>query len=291
MWPPFLCMKKNVFRWCAVLIAAFTFSAAAQTWDPPVGRRVTYKKVDGRELGLWILEPKDVGARDYAAERPAVLLIHGGGWVNGAPGVHNDQAKAVAAHGAVAILLQYRLLAATSHEEPRICVEDTKSAMRWIRTHASELHLDPKKIAAGGSSAGGYNAAYAAVGSESAAPLWDDSQDDLRVSARPDALVLLNPALDVHYASNLFHHDEKLSPMSYVNKDAPPMLIMSGSDDPVIHADVLRKYAGQLKAAGARCELHIYPGQVHSFYKKEPYLSETNALMVEFLYSLGFVYR
>ncbi|MGO4209966.1 alpha/beta hydrolase [Terriglobus sp. 2YAB30_2] len=286
MWPPFLCMRKNLFRWCAVLIAALTISAAAQTWDPPVGRRVIYKKVDGRELGLWILEPKDVGARDYAAERPAVLLIHGGGWVNGAPGVHNDQAKAVAAHGAVAILLQYRLLAPTSHEEPRICVEDTKSAMRWIRAHAAELHLDPKKIAAGGSSAGGYNAAYAAVGAG-----WDDSQDDLRVSARPDALVLLNPALDVHYASNLFHHDEKLSPMSYVNKDAPPMLIMSGSDDPVIHADVLRKYASQLKAAGARCELHIYPGQVHSFYKKEPYLSETNALMVEFLYSLGFVYR
>ncbi|WP_187143149.1 alpha/beta hydrolase [Terriglobus albidus] len=275
-----------MFRWCAVWIAALSVSAAAQTWDPPVGHRVTYKNVDGRELGLWILEPKDVGARDYAAERPAVLLIHGGGWVNGAPGVHNDQAKAVAAHGAVAILLQYRLLAANSHEEPRICVEDTKSAMRWIRRHASELHLDAKKIAAGGSSAGGYNAAFAAV-----AAGWDDPQDDLRVSARPGALVLLNPALDVHYASNLFHHDEKLSPMSYVNKDVPPMLIMSGSDDPVIHADVLRRYAAQLKAAGVRCELHIYPGQVHSFYKKEPYLSETNALMVEFLYSLGFVYR
>lgn len=279
-------MKKNVFRWGAVLIAALSLSAAAQTWDPPVGHRVTYKSVDGRELGLWILEPKDVGARDYAPERPAVLLIHGGGWVNGAPGVHNEQAKAVAAHGAVAILLQYRLLAASSHGEPRICVEDTKSAMRWIRAHASELHLDPNKIAAGGSSAGGYNAAYAAVG-----PGWDDSQDDLHISSRPDALVLLNPALDVHSSSNLFHHDEKLSPMSYVSKDVPPTLIMSGSDDPVIHADVLRRYAAQLKAAGARCELHIYPGQVHSFYKKEPYLSETNALMVEFLYSLGFVYR
>jgi len=286
LWPPFLCMKKIVFRWCAALIAALSFSATAQTWDPPVGHRVPYKSADGRELGLWILEPKDVGARDYAAERPAVLLIHGGGWVNGAPGVHNEQAKAVAAHGAVAILLQYRLLPPNSHEEPRICVEDTKSAMRWIRAHASELHLDPKKIAAGGSSAGGYNAAYAAVG-----PAWDDPRDDLHVSARPDALVLLNPALDVHYSSDLFHQDEKLSPMSYVNKDVPPMLIMSGGDDPIIHADVLRRYAAQLKAAGARCKLHIYPGQVHSFYKKEPYLSETNALMVEFLSSLGFVYR
>jgi acetyl esterase len=281
----FPCLEESMFRWCAVLMVALSLSAAAQTWDPPVGHRVTYKKVNGRELGLWILEPKDVGARDYAVERPGVLLIHGGGWVNGAPGVHNGQAKSVATHGAVAILLQYRLLAPQSHEAPRICIEDTKSAMRWIRAHAKELHLDPQKIAAGGSSAGGYNAAYAAVG-----PGWDDPQDDLRVSARPDALVLLNPALDIHYSRDLFHDDEKLSPMSYVSKDVPPMLVMSGSNDPVIHADILRKYAEQLKEAGTRSELYIYPGQLHSFYKKEPYLSKTNALMVEFLHSLGFVY-
>lgn len=269
-----------------LVLLLFGLSASAQTWDPPVGHRVTYKTVDGRELGLWILEPKDVAARDYAAKRPAVVLIHGGGWTNGAPGVHNEQAKVVALHGAVAVLLQYRLLPAGAKVEPRICVEDAKSAMRWLRSHAPELHLDSHRIAAGGSSAGGYNAAYAAVG-----PGWDDPHDDLRISARPDALVLLNPALDVQYSSDLFHKDERMSPMHYVSSSVPPTLIMSGSDDPVIHADVLRKYAAALKGAGVRCDLHIFPGQVHSFYKKEPYLSQTNALMVDLLSSLGFAYR
>lgn len=274
-----------MIRWCTLVLFSAIFSfASAQTWDPPIGHRVTYKTVDGRDLGMWLVEPKDMGAQDYAAKRPAVLLVHGGGWVNGAAGVHNEQAKVIAKHGAVAVLLQYRLLPQNPHEEPRICVEDTKSAMRWLRAHAAELHLDPNKIAAGGSSAGGYNAAYAAVG-----PGWDDPHDDLRISARPDALVLLNPALDIHYSNAMFHNDQKLSPMSYINKDVPPTLILSGNNDEVIHADLLREYAQKLNAAGARCELHIYPGQVHTFYRKEPYLSETNAQIVVFLHSLGFV--
>ncbi|MEZ2348484.1 alpha/beta hydrolase [Terriglobus sp. RCC_193] len=274
-----------MIRWCAiVLLCVLTLSASAQTWDPPIGHRVTYKTVDGRDLGMWIVEPKDFGAQDYAAKRPAVLLVHGGGWANGAAGVHNAQAKVIAQHGAVAILLQYRLLPHNPHEEPRICVEDTKSAIRWLRAHAGELRLDPNKIAAGGSSAGGYNAAYAAVG-----PGWNDPHDDVSISARPDALVLLNPALDIHYSNAMFHNDQKLSPMSYINKDVPPMLILSGSNDEVIHADLLRDYAEKLKAAGVRCELHIYPGQVHTFYRNEPYLSETNAQIITFLHSLGFV--
>lgn len=274
-----------MFRWLALLVA-LGLPAMSQTWEPPVGHRVTYKKVGDRELGLWVLEPKDMGAREYAAKRPAVLLIHGGGWVNGAPGVHNDQAKAIAAHGAVAFLLQYRLVDGKKHETPRICVEDTRSAMRWIRNHAAALRIDPAKVAAGGSSAGGYNAAYAAVGED-----WNDPQDDLRVSARPDALVLLNPALDPNYSRDRF--DGVLtshSVLTHLDKNVPPMLIMSGSDDPVIPAAVLRKYAQKLKAAGVRCDLHLFPGQVHSFYKKEPYLSETNALMIAFLHSLGYVY-
>lgn len=274
-----------MIRWFAVLLVVFSLSASAQTWDPPIGHRITYKTVDGRDLGMWIVEPKDMGAKDYAAKRPAVLLIHGGGWTNGAAGVHNEQAKAVATHGAVAILLQYRLLPKNPHEEPRICVEDAKSAMRFLRARAKQLHLDPHKIAAGGSSAGGYNATYAAVG-----PGWDDPHDDLRISARPDALVLLNPALDIHYSAAMFHNDPKLSPMSYINKDVPPVLIMSGSNDQVIAADLLREYAQKLQAAGARCDLHIYPGQVHTFYRNEPYLSETNVQIITFLHSLGFVY-
>jgi acetyl esterase/lipase len=274
-----------MLRWLAALVVLVGLCSHAQTWDPPIGHRITYKTVDGRELGMWIVEPKDFGARDYAAKRPAVLLIHGGGWTNGAAGVHNEQAKAIAAHGAVAILLQYRLLPKDPHEEPRICVEDAKSAMRYLRAHAKELHLDPHKIAAGGSSAGGYNAAYAAVG-----PGWDDPHDDLRVSARPDALVLLNPALDIHYSYGMFHGEQKLSPMSYIHKHVPPMLILSGSKDQVISAELLKDYAQKLQAAGARCDLHVYPDQVHTFYRNEPYLTETNTQIINFLHSLGYVY-
>ncbi|MEK6398888.1 MAG: dienelactone hydrolase family protein, partial [Terriglobus sp.] len=119
---------------------------------------------------------------------------------------------------------------------------------------------------------------------------WDDPHDDLHVSARSDALVLLNPALDIHYSAAIFHNDQKLAVMSYINKRVPPMLILSGSKDQVISADLLKDYAHQLQTAGARCELHIYPDQVHTFYRNEPYLTETNAQIIAFLHSLGYVY-
>jgi len=62
------------------------------------------------------------------------------------------------------------------------------SAMRYVRSHAAELGIDPQRIAAAGGSAGGHLAAFTGL-----VPGLDDPKDDLAVSAKPNAMVLFNP--------------------------------------------------------------------------------------------------
>ncbi|MEM8713895.1 MAG: alpha/beta hydrolase fold domain-containing protein, partial [Planctomycetota bacterium] len=74
---------------------------------------------------------------------------------------------------------------------PTTCVEDGKSAVRWIREHAAEIGVDPGRLAAGGGSAGGHVAAAIATVNG-----FNADQDDLSVSCVPEALVLFNPVFD-----------------------------------------------------------------------------------------------
>ena len=97
----------------------------------------------------------------------------------------------------VAIDVEYRLIPKPpAMDSPRICVEDAKSAFRWVREHAEQLQVDPNKIVGSGGSAGGYLAGAAAL-----LPVWDDPKDDLSVSAKPNALVLFFPAIAVDPSS------------------------------------------------------------------------------------------
>ncbi|MBS1816166.1 MAG: alpha/beta hydrolase fold domain-containing protein [Acidobacteria bacterium] len=251
--------------------------------NPPTGEPVTYKHIDGRDLRLYLHKPANWNT---GKPKAAVVLFHGGGWINGSPASFNTQAGRIAADGALAITVQYRLLEKGAKVPPQICVEDAKSAMRWVRSHAKELHIDPNRIAAGGGSAGGYMAAYTAVLTG-----WDDPQDDLKVSPKPNALVLFNPVIDTGptgYANNRFGDVAAIrSPLNATLKNWPPTLIQSGSEDKLIHADVLRAFADKMTTAGMKLELRIYPGQVHAFYNKEPYRTQTTEEMEKFLKGLG----
>ena len=70
------------------------------------------------------------------------------------------------------------------------CVEDGKSAVRWIRKNAERLGIDPNRIAAGGGSAGGHVAACAGV-----VPGLDAANESVEISSVPNALALFNPAM------------------------------------------------------------------------------------------------
>ncbi|WP_422932016.1 alpha/beta hydrolase family protein [Singulisphaera sp. PoT] len=123
--------------------------------ERPAGESAVYKTADGRKLRLWVVKPEGWKATD---RRPAAVFFHGGGWVGGRPGQFDTQARYLASRGMVCALVEYRLLdkgEAEKETPPVACCRDAKSAMRWVRSHAGGLGIDPNRVAAGGGSAGG----------------------------------------------------------------------------------------------------------------------------------------
>jgi acetyl esterase/lipase len=139
-----------MFR-CA-LIACFALAAApfARAQDAAPDIR-TYKTVDGADLKLHVFKPSGT----FTAPRPAMVLLHGGGWNVGGPEWTYDRAKAYASRGMVAIGVQYRL-SNFKTITPLDAMADTRDAIRWVRSHAGELGVDPARIAVYAWSAGGH---------------------------------------------------------------------------------------------------------------------------------------
>lgn len=250
-----------------------------------------YKKAGDRELKLSIVKPPDWKPAD---RRPALVFFHGGGWVGGGPTQFTRQAEHLAARGMVCIQVEYRLLPRQGKEPPLVCIQDAKSAMRWVRAHAAELGADPARIGAGGGSAGGHLAAFVGmVGG------LDDPQDDLRVSPRADALVLFNPVFDngpdQGWGTALVgERYREFSPAHNISADDPPAIVFLGTQDKLIPVAVARRFQEGMARAGVRCELRLYEGQGHGFFNpgkggKEQYFHETLKAADVFLTSLGWL--
>src|SRR5688572_8038477 len=173
-------------KWLRVGVLAIGVAGAAspRTWARPEAQAPeapptirTYKTVGGTELKLHIFGPP---TRDLKP-RPTIVFIHGGGWNVGSPEWTYARARGYAAKGLTTIAVQYRL-ADFKTITPRHSMEDTRDAIRYIRTHAHELRVDPARIAVYGWSAGGHLGA--------AAFTFDDTPKG-GVSAAPNALILL----------------------------------------------------------------------------------------------------
>ena len=272
---------------------------SAQFKYPPQfedARAEVYKTIGDVKLSLYIFEP-GVGPK---ANRPAIVFFFGGGWTNGSPAQFESQCRYLAARGMVAITADYRV-DSRHHVKPTACVADAKSALRWVRTNAARLGLDPKRIAAGGGSAGGHLAAAIAT-----LPDFDEPGEDRKISSVPNALVLFNPALVLAPMAGVSLEGfgtrvpeermgtapEKLSPVHHVRRGAPPTIIFHGKADTTVPYLTAEAFARVMVAAGNRCELVGYEGQAHGFFnqgRKGGRYDETVAAMDRFFVSLGWL--
>ncbi len=261
----------------ALLLVAFTTIQAEES--------VVYKKVADRELSLLIDKPADWKVSD---KRPAIVFFFGGGWVGGRATQFQKQSEYLATRGMVGVRVQYRVIPKGDKGPPTVCCADAKSAMRYVRSHAAELGIDPHRIAASGGSAGGHLAAFTGLVSG-----LDDPQDDLTVSCKPDAMVLFNPVFN--NGPGQWGHERvgnrfmEFSPTHHVTKDAPPTIVFLGDTDKLIPASVLKDFEADMKKVGVRCDAHIYPKAPHGFFNHDPHFTLTLIETDKFLASLGWI--
>jgi acetyl esterase len=246
-------------------------------------RVATYKTVGDVTLALHIFNPPGHKGTDST---PAIVFFFGGGWVSGSPAQFYGQSAHLAGRGMVAMCAEYRTKN-THGTPPSECVKDGKSAIRWIRSNASELGIDPDRLAAGGGSAGGQIAAATAMANG-----FNEQGEDVSVDCRPNALALFNPAIDAGPGCGLHErvkdYWEDFSPLHNIGPDAVPTTMFLGTRDDLIPVATAEEYKRRMEAHGVRCDLHLYDGQPHGFFNKAKYyetLLETDA----FLVSLGFL--
>ena len=249
------------------------------------GETLVYKKTEQRELRLYLEKPPAWKATD---QRPAIVFFFGGGWVGGTPTQFLKQSEYLATRGMVGIRVDYRTIPKGDKGPPLVCCADAKSAMRYVRSHAAQLGIDPQRIAAAGGSAGGHLAAFTGL-----VKGLDDPNDDATVSCKPDALVLFNPVFN--NGPSQWGHErvgarfKEFSPAHHTSKNAPPTIVFLGDSDKLIPVSTLREFESGMKQAGVRCDAQVYPNAGHGFFNKDPHFTLTLKETDQFLASLGWL--
>ncbi len=261
---------------------------------PESGDRYVYKTVDGIVLPLYVFQPNQTRAH---AKRPAIVFFFGGGWSSGNPSQFEKQCEHFASRGMVAVTVEYRV---SSRHSVKIddCIEDAKSAMRWVRAHAKDLSIDPDRIAAAGGSAGGHLAACTAVIDK-----LDASLDDKAVSAKPNAMVLFNPALAIAWDERMPKEVREIaqqkmsgrshvpikdvSPLTYASTKQPPCIMFFGTADRLLEG--ARLYQMDSQKANNICEIITYEEQGHGFFNRGEYYDLTLAAADTFFVDCGWL--
>lgn len=247
-------------------------SARLAGGSQPVGA-VTDRTIDGPggPLPLRFYTPRGLSGRS-----PALLFIHGGGWVYGNLESHDATCRFLAEEAQVRVIaVDYRLAPESPYPA---AVEDVLAAWDWITDHAPGLGIDPARIAVGGDGAGGNLAAVVAQqtvarGGRSPAfqllvcPVTDFVDTAPSRQRYAEGFILTKDFLDLTEENYLVggedHNDPRLSPLRGEVAGVAPAYVVTAGFDPLLDEGV--SYAHKLDAAGVPVEQVTEDGLVHGF--------------------------
>ena len=248
---------------------------------------IVYKETAISKLKLDIYRPV------FSAEEkaPAILLIHGGGWISGSKENQRIMAQNLAENGFLAITVAYRLSQEAVYPAGVI---DLKDAIRWIKSNAKAYNIDSDKIAVLGTSAGAQLATLVGVTANSETY----NEQDEEISSEVQAIVNIDGIVSfIHPEASAEgkvaglwldgSRDEnpknwkEASPLEYVDKNTPPILFINSSR-PRFHAgrDDMIKI---LNENNIYSEVHTLKDSPHSFWLLQPWFQPTLAYIVSFL--------
>ena len=220
------------------------------------------------------------GADKAATPLPLIVWIHGGGWEAGSK--DRPPALPLVADGYALASINYRL---SQHAVFPAQIEDCKAAIRWLRANSKKYNYDPNRIGVFGASAGGHLVAL--LGTTADVKDFDNCGGNADQSSGVQCCVdWFGPTDFMHIGNELDKPDSpvskllggpvkehkdlaaKASPVTYVNKNAAPFLIMHGDKDPLVPIHQSEELEAALKKAGVEVTFQAIAGAGHGFGAK-----------------------
>lgn len=201
---------------------------------------------------------------------PGLIVIHGGWWQKGDRNEHLGFNAYFAARNYVVAAIDYRL--APRHRFPN-AAQDVRTAIEYLKSHASEIGLDPNRIALVGRGAGGQLALQAAYGANDPAirgVVTSYASVDLQEAYAnpPSALLLDTRAMLEDYLggtpASLGDRYAAASPTKFVRPNVPPTLMIHGMNDPIVSSKQSELLDAELGKVGVRRLLLRLPWATHA---------------------------
>jgi acetyl esterase/lipase len=262
-------------------------------------RNIEYQSILGGKIILYLDAFYPAGKS--SEKRPAILIIHGGGWRSGDRTQHHPLAQHLASRGYVCFTPKYRL---STRDPYPAAIHDLKRALRWVVQHAGKYHIDTNKIAVLGFSAGGELAAF--LGTTVGDPKFEGY---IRPKEQPAPI---HAVIDIDGTLSFTHPDtgegddskkisaatywlgysrkdslalwEEASPLTHVGPHTPPTLFINSS--------VARMHAGRedyinvLNQYKIYSEVKTFENAPHSFCLFHPWFQPTVTYIDDFLKSV-----
>ena len=218
------------------------------------------------------------------APLPVIVWLHSGGWYLGDKG-NGGLARAYVDRGYAVASINYRL---SQHAIFPAQIEDCQRAIRWLRAHASDHGLDPTRIGAWGTSAGGHLVALLATAADKFPAAADDPHRHLSAAIAAgcaqnpptdlltwDAQALPNPSVVAGAPDSMVERllggplaerhalAERASPLRHVSANSSPFFLVHGDADHAVPPRQSETFHAALRAAGVESTLHLIPGAGH----------------------------
>jgi acetyl esterase/lipase len=249
-----------------------------------------YRNVDGISLSAQIIAP----AIPAKYRLPAIIYIHGGAWRMG--NYTHNRNHFLAEYGFFTISIGYRLSYQATFPAQ---LDDVKAAVRWLRKYADYHHIDPDRIGVWGHSAGAHLAAL--LGTTGHLESITDPTQQFEHSSRVQAFATLSAPTDFlqmggsHEDANspesqliggqIGQHPDlvaRANPISYVQADAPPALLIHGESDQIVPCSQSHLLAEALASKGNPVELHTFSNTGHNFADDDPAWASARRLILQF---------